>query len=124
MNLAFLRRVDKTARRAFQERWLRDNGKVDAIAPAPVLPRHLATGWSGVLGRVAYSGCYALGFGVALPVFVAAELIRPMGNALTRRIRDGAAVDKQGVERSLHRDWGAAASAIADGEAAQSLSPA
>ena len=84
LNLAFLRRVDVTARRVFQERWLRDNGKLEAIAPAPVHARHLATGWSGALGRAVYSGCYYLGFGVAIPVCIAAELIRPMDNPLTR----------------------------------------
>ena len=73
-NVAFMRRIDVTARRVFQERWLHDNGKVDAIAPAPADSRHLAGGWAGVLGRVAYSGCYGLGFGVALPVFMVADL--------------------------------------------------
>jgi hypothetical protein len=108
LNLAFLRRVEQTSRRAFQERWLRDNGRVDAIAPAPAHPRSLATGWTGTLGRLAHSGCYALGFGVALPVFLAAELFRPMGNVLSRTIPDGAAK----------------ASAMADGKAAPALAPA
>ena len=48
LNLAFMQRVDATAQWVFQERWLRDNGKVDAIAPALVAARHLAGGWSGV----------------------------------------------------------------------------
>ena len=47
LNLAFMQRVDATAQWVFQERWLRDNGKVDAIAPALVAARHLAGGWSG-----------------------------------------------------------------------------
>ena len=32
--------------------------------------RDLAGGWAGALGRLAYSGCYGLGYGVALPVSV------------------------------------------------------
>ena len=87
LNLAFMHRVDVTAQRVFQERWLRDNGKVGAIAPASVSARHLATGWAGALGRVAYSGCYGLGFGVALPVYAVAALFQPMQNAVSRGIR-------------------------------------
>lgn len=47
LNLATLHKTDETARRLFQERWLRDHGKVDVIEPAeldgkiPALP-----GWS------------------------------------------------------------------------------
>jgi EcsC protein family len=124
LNLAFLRRVDMTARRVFQERWLRDNGKLEAIAPARAHARHLATGWSGALGRTVYSGCYYLGFGVAIPVCIAAELIRPMDNALTRGIRDGTAAAKQEVERLLARDWVAVAPPIGDGEAVRALARA
>ncbi len=36
LNLSFMRRVENTARRVFQERWLKDTGKVRSIAPAPV----------------------------------------------------------------------------------------
>ncbi len=51
LNLAFIRRVDVTARRVFQERWLKDNAKVDAIAPSEALAHALAPGWSGTLAR-------------------------------------------------------------------------
>ncbi len=122
LNLVFLHRVNETARRAFQERWLRDNGKVESIAPAPAHPRHLVTGWGGVLGRLAYSGGFSLGYGVALPVFVAAELIWPLGNALTRGIRSSTAAARQGIARSMPGGWGETAPAMADGEAA--LAPA
>ncbi|HKI16707.1 MAG TPA: EcsC family protein, partial [Isosphaeraceae bacterium] len=40
LNLFFSRKIDVTARRVFQERWLRDNGKVAGIEPAPA-PRHV-----------------------------------------------------------------------------------
>jgi hypothetical protein len=70
LNLAFMRKVDETARRVFQERWLKDAGKVQSISPAPVHERDLAAGWVGALRRVGYAGCYYAGFGVALPAFV------------------------------------------------------
>ncbi len=82
LNLAFMHRVDSAARRVFQERWLRDNGKVQAIAPAATPARTLAGGWAGVFGRAAYSACYSVAFGVAVPVFAVASLIRPNGIAL------------------------------------------
>jgi hypothetical protein len=109
LNLAFLRRVERTARRAFQERWLRDNGKVHEIEPAEAHPRVLAPGWSGALGRAAYSGWYALGFGAALPVCIAAELIRPVGSAVTSGIRGTAAAAGRGIGRVMPRARGAAA---------------
>jgi hypothetical protein len=120
LNLTFLRRVERTARRTFQERWLRDNGKVHVIEPVEAHPRVLAPGWSGALGRAAYSGCYSLGFGVALPVCVAAELIRPVGNALTQGIRGSASALGQSLGRILPRGRAAAAPE----ETAPSLAPA
>jgi hypothetical protein len=103
LNLAFMHRVDMTAQRVFQERWLQDNGKVDLIAPAPESARHLAPGWAGALGRVAYSGCYGLGFGVALPVYAIATLFRPIDNAVTRGIRDGASAAVESAESMRNR---------------------
>jgi hypothetical protein len=70
LNLAFMRKVDETARRVFQERWLKDSGKVQSITPAPVHERFVAAGWAGTLRRMAYRGCYFAGFGVALPAIV------------------------------------------------------
>ena len=97
LNWHYMRRVVETARMLFQERWMRDNDKLTYVDPAEVHPRHLASGWSGTLNRVAYSGCYGLGFGLALPVYAVASLLRPMDNALTRGLRDGAAA---ALERS------------------------
>lgn len=37
-NVVFVRHVLNAARRVFQERWLRGNGKVEVIAPAGILP--------------------------------------------------------------------------------------
>jgi hypothetical protein len=87
LNLFFIRRVDRTARHVFQERWLGDNGKVHVIAPTPVHERHLASGLGGAFGRVAYSGLYVLGYGAALPVHFAISLVRSIDNPLTRGTR-------------------------------------
>ena len=87
LNLFFIRRVDRTARHVFQERWLADNGKVEVIEPATVHERHVAGGLSGVLGRATYSGLYALSYGAALPVHFVGSLLRSIDhNPQVRRI--------------------------------------
>ncbi len=75
LNLSFMRRVENTARRVFQERWLRDTGKVRSIAPATAAGHNLATGWTGTVRRVAYAGCYCAGFSVALPASILQRLV-------------------------------------------------
>jgi hypothetical protein len=101
LNLTFMRRVEIMARRIFQERWLRDNGKVRSIAPAPVHSRDLEPGWAGVMRRAVYSGCYTVGFGLALPVSVLAAVVGGGDNALTRGARKGASDAASRVERML-----------------------
>jgi hypothetical protein len=96
-----MHRVEVTARRVFQERWLHELGKVTAIEPAEAHPRALAGGWSGALGRAAYAACYGVGFGVAVPVCVVSRLFRPMNNALARGLRDGAAAADQQAQHAL-----------------------
>jgi EcsC protein family len=109
LNLAVIRRVERTSRRVFQERWLRDNGKVHSIAPAPAQERAVAQGWAGALERAAYSGCYGMGFAAALPLSAVASLFRPMDNALTQGIRDGATAATAAAELMLEQTPGAAA---------------
>jgi EcsC protein family len=110
LNVTFMHRVDVAARRVFQERWLVHGGKVDEIEPAEVPPRALATGLTGALRRAAYSGCYAIGYGVALPFYAAAAVVGPMNNALTRGIRDGAAAAAHEADRTVDGAWTAIAS--------------
>ena len=71
LNLAFIKRVEATSRRVFQERWLRERGKVDVIEPLETHPRWLAQGWSGALVRVAHAGGYGVGYATALPFWLA-----------------------------------------------------
>ena len=89
LNLAFMRRVDIAARRIFQERWLEDNQKVDNIKPAVVHERHMVEGWRGAVGRAAYSGCYSLGFGAAIPLYLGASLLRSVGRASHQSVERG-----------------------------------
>ena len=103
LNLWLIRRVDATARRVFQERWLRDNGKLDWVEPAEATDRSLAPGWSGALTRAAYSGFYYIGFGVALPAWFVSSWFRPLDNPLTRGGRDGASAARDGVDQLLKR---------------------
>ncbi len=70
LNLVFMRKVEETARRVFQERRLKEAGKVQSILPAPVHERVLAAGWAGALHRVAYTGCYYATLGVTLPAYL------------------------------------------------------
>jgi hypothetical protein len=123
LNATFIHRVDVTARRVFQERWLHDNGKVKVIEPAEAHPRALAAGFAGALGRAAYAACYGVGFGVALPVCLVGLVFRPMNNALTRGLRDGATAADQGAERAL--DWiRGQAPALTRQKAAPAMAPA
>jgi EcsC protein family len=87
LNLFFIRRVDRTARHVFQERWLAENGRVDVIEPATVHARRVAGGLGGAFGRLTYSGLYSLGYGAALPVHFVVSLFRSTDNPMTRGTR-------------------------------------
>ncbi len=64
----FIREIETTARYIFQERWLVDNGKVEAIAPIEERVDIL----SG-MSRAVYATSYAVGFGVVFPVALTAR---------------------------------------------------
>lgn len=83
LNLSMINRVDVTARRLFQERWLRDNGYVDLIEPLIRLdggpdgvkrPGMLINGVAAV--------AYGLSFGATFPIYLAADGLSVLG---TRR---------------------------------------
>ena len=111
LNLAFMRRIDVTAKRVFQERWLQDNGKVVEIEPAPVHERYLSQGLTGALGRVVYSGCFGLGFGGALPVFVLASVLRPLVTSTIDGLNESATSGGDVVERVIKSSSGTTSSA-------------
>jgi hypothetical protein len=124
LNWLFMRRVDETARMVFQERWLRENGKVEHIEPAEAPARHLAGGWSGALRRATYAGGYSLGFGATLPVYAVASLFRPMDNALVRGLRDGATAATERVDRVAAWTRGETPPPADDQQRAPALAPA
>ena len=64
---AFIHGVDEAAQFTFQERWLRDHGKIDEIAPAEASTLTSASIGQG-LSQAAYSTSYAVSFGVVFPV--------------------------------------------------------
>lgn len=109
-NLAFLHKINVTAQRVFQERWLRENGKVDEIEPA-FTARH----GTHLVSRAAYASCYYLGYGVSLPAFALAAAVTPWAGPLVRGARDGAGAATNRVEQLLghHADgWSAEAAAL------------
>ena len=72
MDNAFIHGVEETARRTFQERWLREKGKVDVIPPAEpsgVTAESISAG----LTQAAYSTSYAISFGTVFPVALAVQ---------------------------------------------------
>jgi EcsC protein family len=76
LNISFMNKVAVASRRVFQERWLRDNGKINAIAAAPASARDAVPGWAGLAVRAAYSLSYHVTFGAALPALAMASLAR------------------------------------------------
>ncbi len=106
LNYTYMRRVNTTARRMFQERWLRDNGKVDEIEPMPAHALHLVAGWPGTGRRVVYSTSYALAFIAALPVCTLASLVQsvsgPMRDGLGNALRRDRQVDRRTIRADRH----------------------
>ena len=86
MNLWVAHRADLTARHLFQERWLRDNGKIDIIEPASdARGMHAMNGWTGGLARAGYSSLYGLSFGAVLPVCLLHALFAPVTSGIRNR---------------------------------------
>jgi len=90
LDYAFLNQVDVVARRAFQERWLVDNGKAESIAPATFRRRSALDDMNRAIGQMAYIVGGAIGFGAVFPVVVLCELLARGEHAGARGLRDGA----------------------------------
>lgn len=86
----FFDRVDVVARRAFQERWLVDNGKADSIAPSVPRRRSALDDMNRAISQMAYLVGGALGFGAVFPVVVLCEILARGDHAGARGVRDGA----------------------------------
>jgi hypothetical protein len=73
-NFNFMHKIESTARKIFQERWLKDAGKVAEILPAVEIPVSPGAGWSALAGRAMYGAVYTVAFGVTLPAFATADI--------------------------------------------------
>jgi hypothetical protein len=87
---AFLNRIEMVARRAFQERWLIDNGKAESIVPALPRRRSALDDVNRAMSEMAYLVGDAIGFGAVFPVVVLCELLARGEHAGARGVRDGA----------------------------------
>jgi hypothetical protein len=87
----FMHSVDETARHVFQERWLRANGRVDAIEPAPKVVRKSSFEEFGLaLGQLMYTSGAIVGFTATVPAAVVRSLVGRRPNPVGRAARAGA----------------------------------
>ncbi len=78
LNFSVARKTAATAQHLFQERWLRDNGKIQEIDPAPTDADIPSTkGWAGAIARTGYAVVHSVSFGAAFPVYFAAAIFMP-----------------------------------------------
>jgi hypothetical protein len=94
----FLSGVEEAAQRTFQERWLRDHGKVDEIAPAELQTAAASMG-AGV-SQAVYSTSYAISFGV---VFPAALVAQASANVLPTLVLEGIKAGAAAASQDAHR---------------------
>ena len=92
LDYTMMKRVDRTARMVFQERWLRDAGRIEGeIVPAPPHPRDDALrNLHDLAGQAVYLAGYGVGFGVTLPAAAVGRASRWLPGTMTRGVRDGA----------------------------------
>lgn len=79
----------EVAKKLFQERWLRAQGKVSRIEPNPALARTRFERAETVLSNCIYWPCYFASFAAAFPVMLVASAI-PKQNAVMQGFADGA----------------------------------
>ena len=90
LNFSVAHKTDVTARHLFQERWLRDNGKVDAILPAPDDTRVPSRpGWSGAFARAGYTMVHGLSFGATFPVCLVTTILGSVARPVASKLREG-----------------------------------
>jgi EcsC protein family len=125
MDYDFVRRVDITARRVFQERWLKDHGKLEKIYPAPVRRRRSSVdGVVDLLAQLTYVGSYGVAFGVTLPLAFVARKAAAFDGAMVRGFKQGAADAAGDADRFVSdvRAGAKSAPAAAPGASASGLS--
>lgn len=98
---AFVQGVEKAARFTFQERWLREHGKVVEIAPA-VAPQGDSAPIVEGLTQAVYSTSYAVSFGVVFPVaFAAKAAVAVLPAPATDGLTEGATAAISDVDRLI-----------------------
>ncbi len=98
---AFIQGVEKAARFTFQERWLREHGKVDEIAPA-IASQGDGTSIVDGLSQAVYSTSYAISFGVVFPVALAAQAaVAVLPAPATDGLMEGATAAASDVDRLI-----------------------
>lgn len=107
--------IGYTARRAFQERWLRNARKIESIAPDNGLARSRFSRARGTLGAGLYWTSFTLSFLVSYPPLFLSKLI-PRDSAVARGCADGghdanlaARLFRERVQALLHGNSEAAA---------------
>jgi hypothetical protein len=103
LDYAFVRRVDITARRVFQERWLRTNGKVESIPPSPELHRRSSLdGAANVGAELVYLSAYGVSFGATFSATLAGLAASSIAPEFVRKgFIDGASAAKRDSEHFL-----------------------
>ena len=101
LDSSFIRGVEEAARFTFQERWLREHGKVDEIAPAVASQGVTAPIVEG-LTQAVYSTSYAVSFGVVFPAaLLGSALTTVLPTAATDGINEGATAAISDVDRLI-----------------------
>jgi EcsC protein family len=98
---AFIGGVEKAAQFTFQERWLREHGKVNEITPAASPNDDNGTIAKGV-SQAVYTTGYAVGFGVVFPVaLIGGAVATVLPAAATDGLKEGAATATSDVDRLI-----------------------
>ncbi|MGD9645365.1 MAG: EcsC family protein [Pirellulales bacterium] len=107
--------IGHVAKRMFQERWLRAQGKVDIVAPDDSLVRNRWQRAGGVLSACSYWTSYLCSFTLTFPIFFVVKRL-PTENAAHRGLKAGgeaAARDVETVRARLVRPAQAAEAPVA-----------
>jgi hypothetical protein len=92
LDYAFVRRADIIARRVFQERWLRANGKVESIPPSPETHRRSSLeGVANVGSELVYVSAYGVSFGATFTATLASLAMNSVAPEIVKRgLQEGA----------------------------------
>jgi hypothetical protein len=95
----FIESVEEASQRTFQERWLREHGKVDEIAPVIT---ESDTSLGKAVSQAAYSATYAISFGLVFPTTLIARFgAQYLPTPVVEGFADGAVTARRDVGRLL-----------------------